>query len=261
MWRVVDARGVTTTITAECVIPGGDHTSARWRFTYDEGKASADVDADDDTNPREALCVWAGYQVTEIRGPGEATTAEQLADMAAKLDAARAEAADRVLRAVVDVAEEREPEKPLPTHAAVEAVQRLRAELERVRWSEKEQRVRADRAEKERDAALAAVDAVRADYAPRQEPPTAEEVRALARLWPHHDGAAVVLLRVLSRTGDRVAPHAVSVIVENDGTVEGFAANDMDKLHRADGWRAECPDGPVAWSHLAAMVARGGDRG
>ena len=89
MWRVVDARGVTTTITAECVIPGGDHTSARWRFTYDEGKASADVDADDDTNPREALCVWAGYQVTEIRGPGEATTAEQLADMAAKLDAAR----------------------------------------------------------------------------------------------------------------------------------------------------------------------------
>ena len=113
----------------------------------------------------------------------------------------------------------------------------------------------------ERDAALAAVDAVRADYAPRQEPPTAEEVRALARLWPHHDGAAVVLLRVLSRTGDRVAPHAVSVIVENDGTVEGFAANDMDKLHRADGWRAECPDGPVAWSHLAAMVARGGDRG
>ena len=174
---------------------------------------------------------------------------------------ARAEAADRVLRAVVDVAEEREPEKPLPTHAAVEAVQRLRAELERVRWSEKEQRVRADRAEKERDAALAAVDAVRADYAPRQEPPTAEEVRALARLWPHHDGAAVVLLRVLSRTGDRVAPHAVSVIVENDGTVEGFAANDMDKLHRADGWRAECPDGPVAWSHLAAMVARGGDRG
>lgn len=32
-------------------------------------------------------------------------------------------------------------------------------------------------AREERDAALAAVDAVRADYAPRAEPPTADEVR------------------------------------------------------------------------------------
>ena len=60
----------------------------------------------------------------------------------------------------------------------------------------------------ERDAALAAVDAVRADYAPRHEPPREEEVRAVSRLWGRDTAV-------------------------------------------------RC----VAWSELAALVARGGDRG
>lgn len=112
---------------------------------------------------------------------------------------------------------------------------------------------------RERDAALAAVDAVRADYAPRREPPTPEEVRALAAMWPRHDGAAVVLLRVPSRTADLVTMHVASVIVENDGArVDGYAAADMDRLDRADGWLPLGPHRPLSWSELAQLVAQGG---
>ena len=94
VWRVVDTRGVTREMTAELLIAATEHTSARWRFTHNSGEVTYDVDADDDTAPREALCRWAAFRITEIRGPGELTTAEQLAAVQASTDAAEARVAE-----------------------------------------------------------------------------------------------------------------------------------------------------------------------
>lgn len=91
-WRIVDAQGVTRTVTAELLIAATHRTSARWRITHDWGRSTADVDADDDTNPCEALCRWAAFRVAEIRGPGELTTAEQLAAAQARIATTEADA-------------------------------------------------------------------------------------------------------------------------------------------------------------------------
>jgi len=119
---------------------------------------------------------------------------------------------------------------------------------------------------RERDAALAAVDAVRADYAPRREPPTADEVRALAGLWGKYcelqgDAAALVFT-------ENVRPHGVGpvpllawvtvssadvVVCDDDGcgALSGRMVGGEDAEYV---WRAEGPTGPVAWSELARLV-------
>jgi hypothetical protein len=90
-----------------------------------------------------------------------------------------------------------------------------------------------------RDAAVAALDAVRADYAPRREPPTADEVRALDAINPTW-GATVLRFR--------------------DGTQQiiGITSASCASWPRLATWLALGPDGPVSWSELAALVAGGG---
>ena len=100
---------------------------------------------------------------------------------------------------------------------------------------------------RERDAALAAVDAVRADYAPRREPPTADEVRAVSRLWGRDHAARCVAWR-----SDEHGRWSESW---NTG---GFAVEVKASPNAA--YMLFGPTGPVAWSELAALV-RGGDRG
>lgn len=140
----------------------------------------------------------------EIRGPGEATTAEQLATRDAEI--AR-------LGSVCD-------------------------DLQTA-WLT---------ASAERDAALAAVDAVRADYAPRAEPPTADEVRAVSQLWGRDHAVRCVAWR-----SDEHGRWSES------WNTEGCAAE--VKASPNTTYMLFGPTGPVAWSELAAMVARGGDRG
>ena len=106
---------------------------------------------------------------------------------------------------------------------------------------------RAEAAEQERDAALAAVDAMRADYAPRREPPTADEVRAVSRLWGRDHA-----VRCVAWQSDEHGRWSESW---NTG---GFAAEVKALPNTA--YMLFGPDGPVAWSELAALV-RGGDRG
>ena len=100
----------------------------------------------------------------------------------------------------------------------------------------------------ERDAALAAVDAVRADYAPRAEPPTADEVRAVSQLWGRDHAVRCVAWR-----SDEHGRWSES------WNTEGCAAE--VKASPNTTYMLFGPTGPVAWSELAAMVARGGDRG
>lgn len=99
----------------------------------------------------------------------------------------------------------------------------------------------------ERDAAIAAVDAVRADYAPRREPPTADEVRAVSRLWGRDHAARCVSWR--SNEHGRWS---------ESWNTEGCAAE--VKASPDTSYMLFGPNGPVAWSELAALV-RGGDRG
>lgn len=105
---------------------------------------------------------------------------------------------------------------------------------------------------RERDAALAAVDAVRADYAPRREPPTADEVRAVSRLWGASN--APVLLQIPRG----LVTANVSTGVR--GSIVGWTEPDVRRVAAAESWLFLGPNGPVAWSELAALV-RGGDRG
>ena len=97
----------------------------------------------------------------------------------------------------------------------------------------------------ERDAALAAVDAVRADYAPRHEPPTAEELDAVEA----DDGGWLAM------------PDDTWNLYFTD------LARKLAAWHRAHpevdcAWRCvEAGNIPRPWSELAALVARGGDRG
>lgn len=94
------------------------------------------------------------------------------------------------------------------------------------------------------------------DHTMRRARPTVPEVRALAKLWPHHDGCAFVLLRVLSPRMQLVTMHVASVIVEADGLrVDGYAAADMDRLDRSEGWLPLCPDGLVTRSELERLAA------
>ena len=93
---------------------------------------------------------------------------------------------------------------------------------------------------RERDAAIAAVDAVRADYAPRREPPTVDEVRALAALNPWWSATMIRF------------PHGPGY--------EGVVAANIRSGPRLPWprlmtWLAIGPDGPVSWSRLAALVA------
>jgi len=100
---------------------------------------------------------------------------------------------------------------------------------------------------RDRDAALAAVDAVRADYAPRREPPTVEEVRAVSRLWGRDHAVRCVMWR-----SDE---HGRWTESWNTGGYTGYTPP-TDASFMLFG-----PDGPVAWSQLARLVAQGGDRG
>ena len=109
---------------------------------------------------------------------------------------------------------------------------------------------------RERDAAIAAVDAVRADYAPRREPPTAEEVRAVSRLW----GRPVVAMLLRTLHGPAVEYASLLLRVADDGVIEA-GDHSHAALVDAESWLFIGPTGPVAWSELAALIARGGDRG
>lgn len=105
-----------------------------------------------------------------------------------------------------------------------------------------------DAARSERDAALAAVDAVRVDYAPRRDPPTVDEVRALARLWEMCSAPALI------RTSRGFSVAHVTWLA--DGGIAGWCMPDARTIKRAETWLMLGPDGPVAWSQLAAMVAQ-----
>ncbi len=87
-WRVVDFAGVVGEVTVRCVWESPDDPRSRWRL--EAPGMSADIDCDEDDTPREALCRWAAFRVAEIRGPGEATTAEQLAEKEAEIARLRA---------------------------------------------------------------------------------------------------------------------------------------------------------------------------
>jgi len=93
----------------------------------------------------------------------------------------------------------------------------------------------------ERDAALAAVDAVRADYAPRSEPPTAEEVRAMSQLWGRDHAVRCVMWR-----SDEHWRWSES------WNTEGCAAD--VKASPNTTYMLFGPTGPVAWSELARLV-------
>lgn len=103
----------------------------------------------------------------------------------------------------------------------------------------------------ERDAALAAVDAVRADYAPRREPPTADEVRALAGLW----GDGIDTQWVACFDADTHVATVVFVGFDFAGDVacRSFVGSRLDAGAFAT-WEARGPTGPVAWSELARLV-------
>ena len=96
----------------------------------------------------------------------------------------------------------------------------------------------------------------RSDLTMRRDRPTVPEVRALAKLWSHRDGCAFVLLRVLVDRTRLVTMHVAAVIVEDDGSrVDGYAAPDMYRLDRSEGWLPLGPDGIVTPSELARLVA------
>ena len=105
---------------------------------------------------------------------------------------------------------------------------------------------------RERDAAIAALDAVRADHAPRREPPTADEVRALAGLR----GDGFDPQWIVRFDADTLVAMTVSVGLGSAGAIvcHDFAGTRRDPVEFAT-WAARGPDGPVSWSELAALVA------
>lgn len=111
----------------------------------------------------------------------------------------------------------------------------------RLRADKATERQRAERAEQERDAALAAVDAVRADYAPRAEPPTADEVRAVSQLWGRDHAVRCVMWR-----SDEHGRWSES------WNTEGCAAD--VKASPNTTYMLFGPTGPVAWSEIARIV-------
>jgi len=98
----------------------------------------------------------------------------------------------------------------------------------------------------ERDAALAAVDAVRADYAPRREPPTADEVRAVSRLWGASNAPALLQIPRGLVTAN--------VSAGARGGIVGWTEPDVRRVAAAESWLLLGPTGPVAWSELARLV-------
>ena len=116
----------------------------------------------------------------------------------------------------------------------------------------------------ERDAALAAVDAVRADYAPRAEPPTADEVRAVAGLWEHRGGEYVPgapFLAMRELGADEAVPIVLHLDAEHDEvsivteSTRGVHSEPItNALHVLASWCAVGPTGPVAWSELDRLV-------
>ena len=103
----------------------------------------------------------------------------------------------------------------------------------------------------------------RADYAPRATPPTPAEVRAVAQLQGHGHGVAQVLVR---RRVDGDTPHESYVwcaawVRVIDAEVRPLSVLDRAVTNGEGQWSALGPDGPVAWSQLAAMVAEGVDHG
>lgn len=102
-----------------------------------------------------------------------------------------------------------------------------------------------------------------ADYAPRATPPTPAEVRAVAQLQGHGHGVAQVLVR---RRVDGDTPHESYVwcaawVRVIDAEVRPLSVLDRAVTNGEGQWSALGPDGPVAWSQLAAMVAEGVDHG
>jgi len=93
----------------------------------------------------------------------------------------------------------------------------------------------------ERDAALAAVDAVRADYAPRREPPTADDVRAVAGLWGRDHAVRCVMWR-----SDEHGRWSES------WNTEGCAAD--VKASPNTTYMLFGPTGPVAWSEIDRLA-------
>jgi len=134
----------------------------------------------------------------------------------------------------------------------------------RLRADKATERQRAERAEQERDAALAAVDAVRADYAPRREPPTADEVRAVAGLWEHRGGQYVPgapFLAMRELGSNETVPIVLHLDAEHDEvsivteSTRGVHSEPLtNALHVLASWCAVGPTGPVAWSELARLV-------
>jgi hypothetical protein len=102
---------------------------------------------------------------------------------------------------------------------------------------------------------------MRDDYALRSifdSPPTVEEVLALASLWGNFDNAPILLV---GEKGCVVVGISVDCASRGDAVIhlrftppEGKAAAIRGGT---DGWCAICPDGPVAWSRLADLVANG----
>ncbi len=101
-----------------------------------------------------------------------------------------------------------------------------------------------------------AVDAVRADYAPRARatPPTVDEVRALSVKQCREDVMAQVLVR------DGLGDWYLCMLGVRSGAVYGLGRSDDLVMRRSDGWLAIGPDGLVPWSELARLVAQGGAR-
>lgn len=81
-WRVVDTRGDVRTVIVRRLWESSNGPQSRWRIEAPGEMAWIDCDHDD--TPREALCRWATWRVSEIRGPGELTTAEQCAALEAR---------------------------------------------------------------------------------------------------------------------------------------------------------------------------------
>ena len=82
-WRVVDDRGVVHAVTAR-------QDSAGWTARDPERHDSPHTRAVTARRVIVRIADRLGWEVAEIRGPGEATTAEQLAAVTAERDALRA---------------------------------------------------------------------------------------------------------------------------------------------------------------------------
>ncbi len=107
----------------------------------------------------------------------------------------------------------------------------------------------------------------------RREPPTADEVRAVAKLWCERSeviGDAVTLLI------EDVAPHCIGAVPsilylmsgENGAVLAAHAGGDPDGSQTLDEvtanargtlWMMVSPDGPLPWARVAELVAQNAD--